>query len=165
LYPLSYSIPLKCVNSLEQVKKTRLYSPLIPGDNKTYIYKDEDSYNNNYRDSYFSFTYKKGGYDCLRHYEILANNSIPYYIDIDDIPNKTMSTFPKSIIKNAIHTLINNPKDFTAFDKYIEELHNYTINNLTCEKSAENFIGLINRVNGENSHSNSKKILMITNDN
>ena len=165
LYPLSYSIPLKCVNSLEQVKKTRLYSPLIPGDNKTYIYKDEDSYNKNYGDSYFSFTYKKGGYDCLRHYEILANNSIPYYIDIDEIPNKTMPTFPKSIIKNAIHSLINNPKDFTAFDKYIEELHNYTINNLTCEKSAENFIGLLNRLNGGNSDSNTKKILMIANNN
>ena len=27
---------------------------------KTYIYKDEISYNKNYSDSYFSFTYKKG---------------------------------------------------------------------------------------------------------
>ena len=119
LFPLSYSIPLKYVKNINKIKKTRLFSPLIPGDMKTYIYKNVSSYDKNYSDSYFSFTYKKGGHDCLRHYEILANNSIPYYIDIDKIPNKTMTTFPKSIIKEAMKSFNDDPKNFQIFDKYI----------------------------------------------
>ena len=160
LFPLSYSIPLKFIKSINQVKKTRLFSPLIPVDKKTYIYKDEDSYNKNYSESYFSFTYRKGGYDCLRHYEILANNSIPFFIDINNIPNKTMTTFPKSIVKNAMKSLKNNSKKKYIFDRYIQQLNTYTINNLTCEKTAENFINLINKLNGKKSN---KKILMINN--
>lgn len=160
LFPLSYSIPLKFVKNTKEIKKTRLFSPLIPGDSKTYIYKDEISYNKNYSDSYFSITYKKGGYDCLRHYEILANNSIPYYIDIDKIPNKTMTTFPKSIVKNAMNSLCDGIKNFEIYDKYIQDLNKYTINNLTCEKMAYNFIKLINDLNNKKSQ---KNVLMLSN--
>jgi len=151
---------MKFIKRVDQTNKTRLFSPLIPGDTETYIYKDEDSYNNGYGDSCFSFTYKKGGYDCLRHYEILANNSIPYYIDIDEIPSKTMTTFPKSIIKNAMGSLMSNCYDLSSFDKYIQELNDYTINNLTCEKTAENFIDLLDSLNGRVQN---KKVLMINN--
>jgi len=158
LFPLSYSIPLKFVKNAKEIKKTRLFSPLIPGDKKTYIYKNEISYNKNYSESYFSFTFKKGGYDCLRHYEILANNSIPYYIDIDKIPNKTMTTFPKSIVKNAMKSL-HNKDNVQIFDKYIQDLNEYTINNLTCEKTAHNFIKLINNLNNKNSQ---KNVLMLS---
>lgn len=160
LFPLSYSIPLKFVQNAKEIKKTRLFSPLIPGNKKTYIYKDEISYNKNYRDSYFSITYKKGGYDCLRHYEILANNSIPYYIDIDKIPNKTMTTFPKSIVKNAMKSLHDSRENFEIFDKYIHDLNTYTLNNLTCEKMANNFIKLINNLNNKKSQ---KNVLMLSN--
>ena len=97
IFPLSFSIPLKSIQNIDVNKKTRKFSPLIPGDNKTYIYKDELSYNENYSESFFAFTYKKGGYDCLRHYEILANNCIPYFIDIENIPNLTMHNFPKKL--------------------------------------------------------------------
>ena len=166
LFPLSYSIPLKFIKSTSKIKKTRLFSTLIPGDTKTYIYNDEISYNKNYSDSYFSFTYKKGGYDCLRHYEILANNSIPYYIDIDNIPDKTMTTFPKSIVKNVMNSFLDNNKNFEIFDKYIQDLNKYTINNLTCENIAYNFIKLINNLNNNlNNEKNQKNVLMLSNEN
>ena len=160
LFPLPYSIPLKFIKGVDQTKKTRLFSPLIPGDMKTYIYEDEDSYNSSYGESYFSFTYKKGGYDCLRHYEILANNSIPYYIDIDKIPNNTMTTFPKTIIKNAMNSLISGCCNLSSLDKYIRDLNDYTINNLTCEKAAEKFVDLLDKVN---CHIKNKKVLLINN--
>lgn len=165
LYPLSYSIPHKCIKTLHETKKTRLFSPLIPGDKNTYIYKDENSYNNNYNESWFAFTYKKGGYDCLRHYEILANNTIPFYIDIENIPLKTMTTFPKKIVKKAMDALVNK-SDISGgiiFDEYVKELHNYTIHNLTCEKTATNFMNLLNRLNRSSNNNSEKKIIMITN--
>ena len=33
----------------------------------------------------------------------------------------------------------NNTQNFEIFDKYIQILNEYTINNLTCEKTAHNF--------------------------
>jgi hypothetical protein len=166
IYPLSYSIPHKCVQNIHDTKKTRLFSPLIPGDNTTYIYKDENSYNNNYKESWFAFTYKKGGYDCLRHYEIIANNAIPFYIDIDKVPEKTITTFPKKLVKKAMNVLISTSDTSNQneiLNTYIQELHDYTINNLTCEKIATNFVGLINRLNGCSDSNSDKKIIMITN--
>lgn len=160
LFPLSYSIPMKNIQDIKELKKKKIFSKMIPGDKKTYIYKDEISYNKNYQESYFSFTYKKGGFDTLRHYEILANNSIPYFIDIEKIPNKTMTTYPKSIIIDAINCYKNNPNDIQLIDHYITKLNSYTINYLTCEKSAENFLNKINIINKK---SNPKiKILMIS---
>jgi hypothetical protein len=168
VYPLSYSIPLKCIKSLDETNKIRMFSPLVPGDRRTYIYEDEDSYNDNYKESWFAVTYKKGGYDCLRHYEILANNAIPFYIDIDKIPEKTMTTFPKKIVKRAMKTLDERKTttlDNRVFDSIVKELHEYTINNLTCEKMASNFITLINRLNHCSKQSHELKVLMITNRN
>lgn len=38
----------------------------------------------------------------MRHYEIFAAGSIPYFIDIDDLPERTMVTFPKKLVKKAM---------------------------------------------------------------
>ena len=54
-------------------------SPLIPGKLDTYIYEKERDYYDMYFNSLFALTYKKAGWDCLRHYEILANGCILYF--------------------------------------------------------------------------------------
>ena len=162
IFPLSFSIPLKNIQNIDVTKKTRKFSPLIPGDNKTYIYKDELSYNENYSESFFAFTYKKGGYDCLRHYEILANNCIPYFIDIKNIPNLTMRNFPKDLCSEIIdkHKCANLTTD--ELHDYIEKLHHYTLNNLTCEKSAEYFLSIVKKINYITK--NEIKVLLLTSD-
>lgn len=38
----------------------------------TYIFENEEEYYNDYKKSLFAITRKKGGWDCMRHYEILA---------------------------------------------------------------------------------------------
>lgn len=162
VYPLSFSIPLKSIQNIDITKKTRKFSPLIPGDNKTYIYKDELSYNENYRESFFAFTYKKGGYDCLRHYEILANNCIPYFINIENIPNLTMHNFPKDLCSEIINKQKCNNLTNNELHEYIEKLHYYTLNNLTCEKSAEYFLSIVKKVNCITK--NEIKVLLLTSD-
>lgn len=83
-YPITFSIPeSKIINKENCLKKTRFIAPLIPGDNTTYIYNTEKDYYESYQSSYYAITTKKGGWDCLRHYEILANNCIPYFVDIE----------------------------------------------------------------------------------
>ena len=107
-------------------------------------------------------TYKKGGIDCFRHYEILANNSIPYFLNINKIPKYTMFNYPKKIIYEIMEKLKNKKLNKEDYLNYINQLHNYTVNNLTCEKSAEYVINIIKKINKINKKDKNLKILFLT---
>jgi hypothetical protein len=85
--------------------ETKLHeiAPLIPGDRTTYWFgaNQEEEYNAMYRTSLFAHTMKKGGWDCLRHYEIMANGCIPLFKDLEHCPSHTLVTFPKEIVLEA----------------------------------------------------------------
>ena len=129
----------KIVNSIPN--KTRLLSPLIPGNLSTYIYNNEVDYYNNYKESYFGMTFRKGGWDCMRHYEILANNCIPYFINLDECPEYTLTNLPKELLLKA-RELANN-FDEQKYFSILDELFNYTKNNLTTKKLAQYILNYV----------------------
>jgi hypothetical protein len=47
------------------------------------------------RASYYCLTMCKGGWDTMRHNEILANGCVPYFLDIEHLPRSTMAVFPR----------------------------------------------------------------------
>ncbi len=110
--PISFAFPEEKIISREQGKnKTyeRAFSRLIPVNQsinpdymKTYIYKTEEAYYRQYQQSLFGFTSKKGGWDTLRHYEIIANGCVPLFIGLEDCPEKTLFRFPKDLCKQAL---------------------------------------------------------------
>ena len=67
LIPIQFAIPKDKI--LEEVnnKPKNLLAPLIPGRLNTYIYNDEIDYYKMYQESIFALTYKKAGWDTLRH--------------------------------------------------------------------------------------------------
>jgi hypothetical protein len=79
--------------------KTRDFSIIVPGILQTYIYQTEDD---GYGEAYFCLTLKKYGWDCFRHYEIIAGGGIPYFLDLDGLPPRTMHTFPRDFIRTAM---------------------------------------------------------------
>ncbi|CAE7782567.1 MOD1 [Symbiodinium sp. CCMP2456] len=83
-------------------QKTMMFSPIIPGNYSTYIYDTEDAYYEQYSKAFFGITSKKSGWDCMRHYEIIMSGSIPYFLNLDRIPAKTMTSFPKELISRAM---------------------------------------------------------------
>ena len=157
--PISFSIPKEKIYTGE-FDKTRLIAPLIPGVESTYIYNDEASYCESYRESMFGLTWKKAGWDCLRHYEIIANGALPLFLDIERLPQHTMEPFPREMVRDILdmpglnlgefdsaalfeyddrNTITN--VDFTQFvfdmkmwDAYVDtsqQLRQYLYNNLT----------------------------------
>jgi hypothetical protein len=97
IHPISFSIPTeKIVN--EKPKKTKMVSDLIPGVLSTYIYQNENDYYQEYQQSLFAITTKKAGWDCMRHYEIIANQCLPYFPNIEQCPVRTMELFPKDLV-------------------------------------------------------------------
>jgi len=137
LHPISFSIPTSKVNFNKN--KKRDFSYITPLDKSTYIYKNEKDYYNDYGDSRFGVTLKKAGWDCMRHYEIMANGCIPHFLDIDDCPEYTMNDFPKTLCQE-VNSLLKTETPEKVYDKMIGEFENHFNNNNTTIKVAENFI-------------------------
>lgn len=96
-YPICFSIPeSKIVPACPTKKKFK--AGIVAGDRSTYVFDREEDYYQDYRDSYFAVTKHKGGWDCLRHYEILGNGCIPYFENLENMPTTTMTLFPKDIV-------------------------------------------------------------------
>ena len=104
-YPISFSVPTekfqKVKASLVLAEKTHIMSPLIPGNTSTYIYETEETYFQQYKESYFAITMKKGGWDCMRHYEIVMCGCLPYFFNIEQCPENTMALWDKQLLLEA----------------------------------------------------------------
>ena len=115
IQPISFAIPKsKIIEGIDYHPKNIL-APLIPGKLNTYVYNDESSYYEMYKKSIFALTYKKAGWDCLRHYEILMNGCIPLFLDIKNCPTNTLSTLPK---EQLIYFLKSFDKIFSFYNPF-----------------------------------------------
>jgi hypothetical protein len=119
-YPIGFSIPEEKIIECVKTKK-KLLASLIPGDQTTYVFSNEEDYYKEYQESIFALTYKKGGYDCMRHYEILANGCIPWFIGLKDVPSNRLTQFPKAIVLEAMSILGENAILDNLIEKHIEE--------------------------------------------
>ncbi|CAE7242202.1 MOD1 [Symbiodinium sp. CCMP2592] len=79
-----------------------MFAPLIPGNTRTYIYNTEYAYYTQYSKGLFGITMRKMGWDCFRHYEIIMSGSIPFFIGLEDMPNRTMTSFPRALVASAM---------------------------------------------------------------
>jgi hypothetical protein len=142
-FPITFSIPKeKVLDKTTVFLKKKWLSSIVPNSlgHKGYFYETEEEYYNEYKDSYFAITCKKAGYDCLRHYEILANGCLPLFNndnDLNNCPELTMFNFPKEIMKR-IKTIYDKHAEHSSF--HINELKilrynclEYTLKHLTTE--------------------------------
>jgi hypothetical protein len=139
IFPINFCIPKEKIYIGETNKNLKL-ATIIPGNLETYIYDNELDYYKGYQDAYFGMTFRKGGWDCLRHYEILMNKCIPYFINIEKCPKRTLTLFPKDLCIE-VNNLINENK--ITDDNYYDLLTNFLYilkNNLTTIKVAEQIL-------------------------
>ena len=159
MFPINFSIPKEKICN-EYTEKTKILSDLIPGYLHTYIYNTEEDYYNEYKKSYFAVTKLKGGWDCMRHYEILANGCIPYFLNIEECPKNTMVLLPKELLLEAIILYDKKFKnknmneiteeDNNEYNILQNKLLEYTKNNLTTEKMVEYILKKTNHENVSN---------------
>lgn len=161
LHTITFSIPKDKLCKINPIK-TKVLSNLIPGDISTYIYNTEKDYYNEYKTSYFAITRKKAGWDCMRHYEILANKCIPYFIDIEQCPKDKLTLLPKDLLIEAnrlyekFRTDITNT-DINEYHILQKKLFEYTREHLTTDKIAEYILEKSNL-------KNVKKVLYLSGD-
>lgn len=145
IHPIQFSLPDSKFN-LYNTQKIKKLAFITPTDKLTYIYTTEKDYYEDYAGSYFAITTKKGGWDCMRHYEILGNSCIPYFIDLQNCPEQTLHAFPKQQLfeiyktvsyENKILSLKEN-KNF--YQEKINDIIDYTKNNLLSSQYVKKHI-------------------------
>lgn len=135
VHPIEFAVPAsQIVNKVPT--KIKDWAHIIPGDLSTYIFDDEPSYYKDYQDSMFAITFKKGGYDAQRHYEILANGCVPYFTGIETCPAFTMQTFPKKLIQESNRAIESGKIDINWYNDFSADLLEYTKRYLTTEAMA-----------------------------
>ena len=136
IHPISFAIPEDLVVKSVPVKE-KFWATVIPGNLATYVFDAEDEYYSDYQKSRFGITTKKGGWDCLRHYEILMNGCVPFFPFIEKCPPKAIASFPKEEARKVFDMI--NQNGFSD-DLYQEKAHyflEYTRENLTTKKLAK----------------------------
>jgi hypothetical protein len=97
LIPTSFSIPeekiFDGVSERTQLFGRDLVDPEFSrtdpiGSRHDYRFRSEDEYYADLRRSRFAITTKRGGWDCLRHYEIAANGCVPCFRDLHLKPTR-----------------------------------------------------------------------------
>jgi hypothetical protein len=145
IYPFPYCIPDESIVDYDSIKNEKhvIISDLIPGKRETYRFgaDDEKEYNKHYQESLFAYTQKKGGWDCLRHYEILANGCIPIFEDIDQCPPYTLNTLPKELIKESNNKLLPYKEEFKdLYHKYAYKIFDHVKQNCTSSAATKFFL-------------------------
>ena len=155
IHPVTFSFPEeKIVNALPI--KTKILSDLIPDRPETYIYGNETDYYNEYRTSFFATTVKKGGWDCMRHYEIMGNGCIPYFPDIEICPTNTLALLPKDLLieGNSLYAKFKGRRledlsdaDIQQYNILVHKLLDYTRAHLTTSSMARYILDKSNNFN------------------
>jgi hypothetical protein len=102
LHPIEFAIPEEKIIPPKLEAKERLMAHCDPRDRSTYVYYgDESKYYHQYATSYFGYTMKKGGWDCCRHYEIMAAGALPYFANLENCPIRTLNWLPKNWLLEA----------------------------------------------------------------
>jgi hypothetical protein len=53
------------------------------------------------RRAHFGVTRKKTGWDSGRHLEIMASGAVPYFVDLDALPPRTLAMYPRAALRQV----------------------------------------------------------------
>lgn len=155
--PISFAIPKEKINFSHQKKKLIAEKNIPAHNRKNYKHATEASYYSEYGESYFAITCKKGGYDCIRHYEIMSQGCLPLFADCESMSKYTMSNsnidffmkcksliqFDFNIWTDGILKIHNDKFDINIYESLRSEMYK-NINRYTTESLCKYLIKKIN---------------------
>lgn len=102
LYPISYGAPAELIVNELPTKRERITGLMTKSNQSGGGYRfgagEQDAYYDQYRSSYLAVTRKRGGWDCLRHIEIMQSGCLPWFEGLEQCPTWTLAHYPKSLL-------------------------------------------------------------------
>ncbi|OAQ38598.1 hypothetical protein A5893_14390 [Pedobacter psychrophilus] len=150
LREISFSIPSEKINYNTSKNKTfnshivdKEILALFPQKSSDYIFTDEALYYQDLSASKFGITSKRGGWDCLRHYELAANGCVLCFKNLD---LKPISCAPKGLTSDLNCISYTNPNllidrvnriSTNEYEKLQIESYKWIEKNTTKERAKE----------------------------
>ncbi len=162
VYPTGFGVPESVIREVNFSKKTKLFQKTAPmhalfkkqtdlgGTRNHHIFNSEIDYYNDISNSWFGITSKKGGWDALRHYEIIAAGALLLFRDYNkkpklcspqDLPCFSYST--KKELLSLIDTLVINNKPSIKYEEMLEKQRNWLVENGTTIARAKKIIKVL----------------------
>ena len=119
------------IKSIEE--KKQMIAKYIPMKFSSYIFDKEEDFYEDYRISFFGVTWKKLGWTCPRHCEIIFSSCIPVFPDIKECPKNTLTFYPKKLcekilesdfVKNSKHFRYQPYHDLYGYDNFEFQMNN-----------------------------------------
>ena len=162
IYPTGFGIPQSTIRKIDFDKKNKLFQKTAPmhslfrkqtdlgGKRDHHIFQDEDNYFEDIASSWFGITSKKGGWDALRHYEIIAAGTLLLFRDYkkkpklcspQELPCFSYST--KRELLNLMNKLVINNKPTDQYIEMLKRQRDWLINNGTTVARAKKILEVL----------------------
>jgi hypothetical protein len=157
VYPTGFGIPHYQIRPIN-MNKTQLFQKTAPyhsifktatdlGTRFHHIFNNEEEYFEDMANSWFGLTSKKGGWDSLRHYEIMASGSLLLFRDYDKKPEQcspqNLPCFSYSTmeeLENLMSRLVVNNKPTDEYINMLFEQRDWLLKYGTTESRALSII-------------------------
>ncbi len=164
VFPTGYGIPEEVILPIDLDKKSQLIQTTHPNysnfevirdlasGHKHHIFEDEDQYYNDLSKSWFGLTCKKGGWDCMRHYEIIAAGTLLLFRDYSDKPNlcspqnlPTISYSSKRELKKIMKSLVRRNNPTQEYLDLLNAQRDWLLNSGTTTARAKNLLSIMKK--------------------
>ena len=164
VYPTGFGIPKYQIRPFDLSKKDQMYQKTAP-DNSVFKqqidvgggfshhkFTEEEDYYNDLSRSWFGLTCKKGGWDCMRHYEIIAAGSVLLFRDYNLKPAvcspqilPCLSYSSKEELDVIMNRLVVNNTPTDEYHFYLNKQREWLNNVGTTEARAREIIKTIEK--------------------
>ncbi len=153
VFPTGFGIPARHIRPLE-IEKTQLHQTHVQdtdfASNTGYKFSEEKDYYDDMACSLFGITMKKGGWDCMRHYELLAAGALVMFKNLDDKPPllrpATVSAFSigyrdkLDFLAQTARLLGPDGRPNAEYIRILEAQRAWLLENATCTARARNLL-------------------------
>ncbi len=162
VYPTGFGIPYHRIKPISISHKNKLFQKTAPPyslfgpqilgveGRKLYCFDDEEEYYDDMSRSFFGLTCKKGGWDSLRHYEILAAGSCllfrdykhkPFLCSPRHLPCFSYST--KGELESLVNRLLPNGKPSEAYISMLDKQRSWLLKYGTTRARAKKILEIL----------------------
>jgi hypothetical protein len=154
VFPTGVGLPESRILPIDLGKKTQLFQKSCPAhalfrnadesNRRHHVFHNEDEYYEDLAKSWFGLTCKRGGWDAMRHYEIIAAGTLALFRDYDlrpkycapmDMP--TISYSSDTELLNIVESLVEDGNPSPMYLRLLSQQRLWLINNCTVEARAK----------------------------
>jgi len=162
VFPTGFGIPKERIKPIDFLSKQQPYQKTAPaaaifsdivemgGGFSHHKFTEEEDYYNDLSSSWFGLTCKKGGWDCLRHYEIIASGTLLLFRDYDQKPKlcspqelPCFSYRNKEELESLMNTLVVNNKPTDKYINMLDQQREWLYNVATTEARAKQILSVL----------------------